>query len=70
MNQPTPEFVTEQVEMNERLWARKDSVLEPQDLPGRVGRLVRALDRVLQTMGCESYLPATRPFGGTAITAA
>lgn len=31
-------------------------MFEPQDLPGRYGRVVRALDRVLQACNCESVV--------------
>jgi hypothetical protein len=31
-------------------------MLEPQDLPGRYGRVVKALDRVLQACDCESVV--------------
>jgi hypothetical protein len=31
-------------------------MLEPQDLPGRYGRAVKAVDHLLQAMGCEAVL--------------
>jgi hypothetical protein len=31
-------------------------MLEPQDLPGRYGRVIRAIDRVLEAAGCESVV--------------
>lgn len=31
-------------------------MLQPQDLPGRYGRVVQALDRVLQATGCEAVV--------------
>lgn len=31
-------------------------MLEPQDLPGRYGRVVRAIDQVLSACGCESVV--------------
>jgi hypothetical protein len=31
-------------------------MLQPQDLPGRYGRVVRAIDRLLEVMECESVL--------------
>lgn len=39
-----------QLEMAELLRAGRDRMLDPQDLPGRYGRVVRALDRVLQAI--------------------
>lgn len=56
MGGTTLEFLTEMVELNEQLLAGRDSMLEPQDLPGRYGRVIRALDHLIQAMGCESVL--------------
>src|SRR5437870_4011485 len=52
----TLEFLTEQVELAEQLLAGRDTMLQPQDLPGRYGRVVKAVDRILHSMGCESVL--------------
>lgn len=52
----TLEFLTEQVELAEQLQAGRDRMLEPQDLPGRWGRAVRAIDHILSAMSCESVL--------------
>jgi hypothetical protein len=49
-------FLTEQVELAEQLQAGRDTMLEPQDLPGRYGRVVKAIDRVLQTTNIEAVL--------------
>ncbi|MDA1055491.1 MAG: hypothetical protein O3C40_34255 [Planctomycetota bacterium] len=50
------EFLREQVGISEQLWAGKDTMLEPQDLPGRYGRVVSSLDRVLGTLNCPAVL--------------
>ena len=52
----TIEFITEQVELSEQLTAGRDTMLEPQDLPGRFGRAVKAVDHVLQAMQSEALL--------------
>jgi len=52
----TLEFVAEQIELSEQLQAGRDRMFEPQDLPGRYGRAVKAVDRVLQVTQCESVL--------------
>ncbi len=56
MSPTTLEFLTEQVELSEQLWAGRDTMLEPQDLPGRFGRAVKGVDHVLDVMQCESVL--------------
>ena len=50
------EFLKDQIELAEQLQAGRETMHEPQDLPGRYGRVVRALDHVLQSMDCESVL--------------
>lgn len=50
------ESLTEQLEVADQLRAGRDTMHEPQDLPGRYGRVVRALDHVLQSMACESVV--------------
>lgn len=47
----TLEHLAEQVNLSEQLWAGRQTMLEPQDLPGRFGRVVRAIDRVLHAAG-------------------
>ena len=39
-----------QLELADLLWAGRDRMLDPQDLPGRYGRVIRALDHVLQAI--------------------
>ena len=50
------DFLTEQLELADELLAGRERMLEPQDLPGRYGRVVRALDHLLQGVGCEAVL--------------
>lgn len=56
MSRVTLEFLTEQLELGEELLARRGTMFEPQDLPGRYGRVVKAIDHLLQVMNCESVL--------------
>ena len=50
----TLETLTEQLALADDLLFGRDRMLEPQDLPGRYGRVVRALDHLLQAINCES----------------
>src|SRR5687767_10326789 len=52
----TLEFLTEQLELSEQLESGRDRMQEPQDLPGRYGRVVRSVDHVLAAMQCESVV--------------
>lgn len=56
MHTVTLDFLTEQLELGEQLLAGRDRMFEPQDLPGRYGRVVRAIDRVLAAIGAEAVL--------------
>lgn len=56
MGQVTLEFLTAQLHLADQLRAGRDTMFEPQDLPGRYGRVVKALDHVLTTTGCESVV--------------
>jgi hypothetical protein len=47
------ETITQQLELADVLLVGRDSMLEPQDLPGRYGRVVRTIDRVLSACDCE-----------------
>jgi hypothetical protein len=57
-SQPMPpislESFTEQLALADQLLAGRDTMLEPQDLPGRYGRAIAALDRILAAMECEA----------------
>lgn len=50
------QFLTEQLELAEQLQAGRETMLEPQDLPGKFGRVIRAVDHLLQVMNCESVV--------------
>ena len=52
----TLESLTEQLELADELLAGRDRMFEPQDLPGRYGRVVRALDHLLGVIGGEAVL--------------
>lgn len=56
MNPMTLKSLTEQLELGEQLLAGKDTMIEPQDLPGRFGRVVAAVDRILDEIQCESVV--------------
>jgi hypothetical protein len=48
--------LTEQLALADALKAGRDKMLNPQDLPGRYGRVVRAVDRVLGAIECEAVV--------------
>jgi hypothetical protein len=52
----TIETLTRQLELADQLLTGRTRMLEPQDLPGRYGRVVRGLDHVLAALGCEAVL--------------
>jgi hypothetical protein len=52
----TLDFLTAQLELAEQLLAGRRTMFEPQDLPGRYGRVVKALDHLLEATGCESVV--------------
>jgi hypothetical protein len=54
--QVTAETLSQQLQLADMLLAGRASMLEPQDLPGRYGRVVRALDQVLRACDCESVV--------------
>jgi hypothetical protein len=54
--QLTAASLTEQLQLADVLLAGRERMLEPQDLPGRYGRVVRALDQVLRACDCESLV--------------
>ena len=56
MRPVTLEFLTEQLELGERLRAGRNTMFAPQDLPGRYGRVVKAIDHLLSVLGCESVI--------------
>jgi hypothetical protein len=54
--QISAETLTQQLQLADALLAGRGQMLEPQDLPGRYGRVVRALDHVLDACDCESVV--------------
>jgi hypothetical protein len=56
MNSMTIEFLTQQLELAEQLRAGRTQMLEPRDLPGRFGRVIKSLEVVLAATQCESVL--------------
>jgi hypothetical protein len=56
MNAVTVKTLTERLELADELLARKAEMLDPQDLPGRYGRVVKAVDDLLQVIDSEAVL--------------
>jgi hypothetical protein len=52
----TADLLTQQLELADALLAGRPRMLEPQDLPGRYGRVVQALDHVLRACDCEAVV--------------
>jgi hypothetical protein len=49
-------FLKERLELADELLARRAQMFQPQDLPGRYGQVVTAIDRVLQAIQTEAVL--------------
>jgi hypothetical protein len=57
MNKVTPAFLNQQLELAEQLQARRaTAMLAPQDLPGRYGRVIKAIDHLLQISQSDAVL--------------
>lgn len=56
MPESTLQTLTERLELCDRLLFGRSSMYAPQDLPGRYGRVIAALDRILVAMQCESVV--------------
>ena len=54
--QPLIETLTQQLELADALLVGRERMLEPQDLPGRYGRVIRAIDKVLAACDCEAVV--------------
>jgi hypothetical protein len=52
----TIDLLTQQLELADALLVGRPRMLEPQDLPGRYGRVVQALDQVLRACDCEAVI--------------
>ncbi len=56
MNAMTIEFLTQQLELAEQLRAGRTQMLEPRDLPGRFGQVIRSIEHVVSATQCEAVL--------------
>jgi hypothetical protein len=56
MSPVTLEFLSEQIELSEHLQTGRPHMVHPQDLPGRYGRVIRAIDHLLQATHIEAVL--------------
>lgn len=56
MEPVTLDLMTVQLQLAEQLHAGRHRMFEPQDLPGRYGRVVAALDHLLQAIQCEAVV--------------
>jgi hypothetical protein len=52
----TADVLAEQIALADALLAGRETMLTPQELPGRYGRVVRAIDRVLQATSCDAIV--------------
>jgi hypothetical protein len=52
----TPTTLVEQLALADILLAGREQMLDPQDLPGRYGRVIRAIDSVLAAISCEAVV--------------
>ena len=52
----TPEMIAAQFELADQLLEGRKRMFEPQDLPGRYGQVVKALDHLLEVVGCEAVV--------------
>jgi hypothetical protein len=52
----TADALIRQLDLADVLLAGRGCMFEPQDLPGRYGRVVRALDQVLKACNCEAVV--------------
>jgi hypothetical protein len=56
MSTVTLASLKEHLELGEMLLAGRDTMFEPQDLPGRYGRVVKAIDHLLQVLDCAAVV--------------
>jgi hypothetical protein len=52
----TPDLLAAQLELADILESRRETMWEPQDLPGRYGRVIHALDRLLRAIECQAVV--------------
>jgi hypothetical protein len=56
MSAVTLDFLAEQLELGEQLRQARGTMFTPQDLPGRYGRVVKAIDHLLEALKCEAVV--------------
>jgi hypothetical protein len=56
VSQVTLDFLTKQLELADQLLAGREGMINPQDLPGTYGRVVKAIDHLLEAMRCEAVV--------------
>jgi hypothetical protein len=56
MTTVTSPNLAEQLQLADELQAGRNHMLEPQDLPGRYGRVVKAVDHLLNVLNCEAVV--------------
>jgi hypothetical protein len=52
----SPDFLKERLELADELLARRGQMFQPQDLPGRYGSVIKAIDRVLDAIQSVAVL--------------
>src|SRR4051794_6505221 len=52
----TAQYLEERIHLADELRRGRATMLEPQDLPGAYGRVVKAIDHVLTVSGCDAVL--------------
>jgi hypothetical protein len=52
----SPDILTQQLALADELLAGRDTMLEPQALPGRYGRVVKAVDQLLAALDCPAVV--------------
>jgi hypothetical protein len=50
------DLIAAHLELADLLRAGRGKMLDPQDLPGRYGRVIQALDHLLEVIGCEAVV--------------
>jgi hypothetical protein len=56
MSAVTLEFLTERLDLADQLRERRQTMLDPQHLPGRYGRVIKGVDHLLDILQCPSVL--------------
>src|SRR5436309_12719399 len=56
MTVQTTTRMLDQLELADELLKRRPRMFNPQDLPGRYGRVIKAIDHLLEVLRCEAVL--------------